>query len=68
MYETTDYVSGIVGVVATIAGTWLLIYYREQLDWSEIAFMPGWLSVAMVVGAAVTFVGTMVYFWRKANV
>ena len=66
--STKDYVSGIVGVTITIAGTWLLIYYRKQLDWSEIAFMPGWLSVTMVVGAAVTFIGTMVYFWRKANV
>ena len=66
--STKDYVSGIVGAVIAIAGTWLLISYREQLDWSEIAFMPGWLSVTMVVGAAVTFIGTMVYFWRKANV
>ena len=66
--STKDYVSGIVGVAITIAGTWLLISYSEQLDWSEIAFLPGWLSVTMVVGAAVTFIGTMVYFWRKANV
>ncbi len=66
--STKDYVSGIVGVAITIAGTWLLISYRKQLEWSEIAFMPGWLSVTMVVGAAVTFIGTMVYFWRKANV
>ena len=63
-----DYVCGIMGMVITVVGTWLLISYRKQLDWSEIAFVPGWLSVTMVVGAAVTFIGTMVYFRRQANV
>ena len=62
-----DYVAGIIGLGFTIAGTWYLIYYRVQLDWSEDALLPIWLSKALVVGSALIFIGTILHFWRKAK-
>jgi hypothetical protein len=62
-----DYVAGIIGLGFTIAGTWCLIYYRVQLDWSEDALLPVWFSKVLVVGSALIFIGTILYFWRKAK-
>jgi hypothetical protein len=51
----------------TFVGAWYLIYYSDQLDWSEDALLPVWFSEVLVVGSAIIFIGTILYFWRKAK-
>jgi hypothetical protein len=61
-----DWFVGILGVVLTVVGCYLVIRYREALDWSEFIFMPPWLSVVLVVGCAVAFIGSLVVVVRRA--
>jgi energy-coupling factor transport system permease protein len=62
-----DYASGVIGLGCTFVGAWYLIYYSDQLDWSEDALLPVWFSEVLVVGSAMIFIGTILYFWRKAK-
>jgi hypothetical protein len=62
-----DYTSGIIGLGCTVVGAWYLIYYSDQLDWSEDALLPVWFSEVLVVGSAIIFIGTILFFWRKAK-
>lgn len=62
-----DYVFALVGVALAALVTTLTVYYRAALDWSEVAFMPGWLAVAIVLAAAVIFISVTVLVWRRAS-
>jgi energy-coupling factor transport system permease protein len=62
-----DYVFGAIGVVLTVIVAVLVIRNRATLDWSEVAFMPAWLAVAMVMGAAATFLTFTALVWRRAS-
>lgn len=62
-----DYVLSVIGVVATGIGMYVAIAYREQLDWSEIGFIPPWLSIALVLLAMCTFLGILVYLWWRSR-
>ncbi len=62
-----DYVFALVGVALAALVTTLTVYYRAPLDWSEVAFMPGWLAVAIVLTAAVIFISFTVLVWRRAS-
>ncbi len=61
-----DYLLSLLGVVVTVLGVYIAVSNREALDWSEIAFIPGWLSVTIVLMAAGIFVGIMVFLWRRS--
>jgi energy-coupling factor transport system permease protein len=62
-----DYAFALLGVLMTAIGTYIALKYRAQLDWSEIAFIPDWLSVAAVLAAAVTFVVFTLALWWRAS-
>jgi energy-coupling factor transport system permease protein len=62
-----DYLFALVGIGLTAVGVYLLRLNRVALDWSEIPFVPGWLSVTIVVVAATTFVAFTVALWRRAS-
>jgi|SRR5579859_343893 len=63
----TDYVFALLGVVLAGAGTYLVVRYRDLLDWSKVEFLPPWLSVTIVVVAALTFVTFTIALWRQAQ-
>lgn len=62
-----DWFVGILGVVFTVVGVLLVIRYKAALDWSEVVFLPGWLSIALVIGCAVTFVTFTIVVIRRAS-
>jgi len=62
-----DYASGIIGLGFTFVGAWYLIYFGDELDWSEDALLPVLFSEILVVGSAIIFIGTIFFFWRKAK-
>ena len=62
-----DYLFALVGMLLAGIGTYLVIANRAALDWSEVQFLPGWLSVSIVLAAAVTFLGFTVLLWRRAS-
>jgi hypothetical protein len=62
-----DYLFALAGVALAAVGTYLVVINRAALDWSEVPFMPGWASVAMVATAAVVFVSFTVAVWRRAS-
>jgi len=62
-----DYVLSVAAVVLAAAGTYLVWLYRDALDWSKIEFLPTWLSVTIVLAAAVTFVVFTIVLWRQAQ-
>lgn len=62
-----DYVLSVVGLLLAVAGMYVAIAYRKELDWSEIAFIPPWLSIALVLLATLTFLGILVYLWWRSR-
>ena len=62
-----DYLFALLGLVFSTVVTALVIRHRASLDWSEVPFMPTWLSVGLVLVAAVTFVTFTVLVWRRAS-
>jgi energy-coupling factor transport system permease protein len=62
-----DYIFALAGVLLAAGGVYLSIVNRAALDWSEVQFIPTWLSVLMVVSAAATFVTFTVVLWRRAS-
>lgn len=62
-----DYLFGLAGIGLAAVFTTLVIVNRAALDWSETAFMPGWLAVTIVVTAAVIFISFTVLVWRRAS-
>jgi energy-coupling factor transport system permease protein len=62
-----DYVLSVAAVVLAAVGTSLVVYYRDPLDWSKIEFLPPWLSVTIVLAAALTFIVFTVALWRQAQ-
>lgn len=63
-----DYIASLAGIIFTAIGVYIAVAYRQRLDWSEIQFIPVWLSVAMVLIAAVAFIGIFIalyYLSRK---
>lgn len=63
----TDWIVGILGVVVSAVGVFLVQRYKVALDWSETIFLPTWLSVFLVVGCAVTFVTFTIVLIRRAS-
>lgn len=62
-----DYIFGLVGIVLTIIGTYLVLRYQQQLDWSETPFWPSWVSIGLVLVAAATFILFTVSLWWQAS-
>lgn len=62
-----DYVFGLLGVAVAAVFTTLVVVNRAALDWSEVAFMPAWVAVGMVLVAATVFVTFTVLVWRRAS-
>ena len=60
-----DYIFALLGIGLAALGTYLVLKYSVLLDWSEIEFLPTWLSVGMVVAAALTFAIFTVALWRR---
>jgi energy-coupling factor transport system permease protein len=62
-----DYIFALVGVAFSALVTVLVVRHRARLDWSEVPFMPAWLSIGIVLVAAVTFVTFTIIVWRRAS-
>ena len=62
-----DYVFSLLGVGLAAAGIYLVLRYQAELDWSKTEFIPPWLSVALVLAAALTFVVFTVARWQRAQ-
>lgn len=62
-----DYAFALAGVAFSAIVTVLVVRNRASLDWSEVPFMPAWLSVGIVLVAAVTFVTFTIIVWRRAS-
>jgi energy-coupling factor transport system permease protein len=62
-----DYLFALVGVAFSAIVTIQVVRNRASLDWSEVPFMPTWLSVGLVLVAAVTFITFTVLVWRRAS-
>ena len=62
-----DYIGSVLGVLVTAAGVYAAVRFRDELDWSEIPFIPAWLSIALVILATVTFLGILVYLWWRSR-
>jgi energy-coupling factor transport system permease protein len=62
-----DYLFALLGIALAALGTYLVLKYSASLDWSKIEFLPTWLSVGMVVAAALTFAIFTVALWRRAS-
>ena len=58
-----DYAAGLIGLAVTVVATYLAIAYRLYLDWSGTALFAPWVSMALVLGAAVVFLAWMVSLW-----
>ena len=56
-----------VGLGLAGVGTYLVLRHSARLDWSEVPFMPPWLSVGLVLFAAITFVTFTLLVWRRAS-
>jgi energy-coupling factor transport system permease protein len=63
----TDYLLVLVGLVVTAALTYYLVTNRVALDWSEIAFIPTWLSIAIVYAAGLIFISIMAFLWWRSS-
>jgi energy-coupling factor transport system permease protein len=64
-----DWVVGILSIVFTVVSVYLVLRFKTALDWSEFVFLPVWLSVALVIICAVTFLtftGVLLYRASKA--
>jgi energy-coupling factor transport system permease protein len=61
-----DVVLGLAGVLFVAVSTYLVVANRRSLDWSEVPFMPPWLSVGLVLAAALTFIAFSVTVWWRA--
>lgn len=62
-----DWITGILGIVFTVVGTFLVVKYRKNLDWSEVVFLPPWFSVLLVLSCAATFVISVGVLMRRAG-
>jgi len=62
-----DYLFALLGLGLAGVGTYLVLRHSARLDWSEVPFMPPWLSVAIVLFAAITFVTFTLLVWRRAS-
>jgi energy-coupling factor transport system permease protein len=62
-----DYVVGVLGLLVTGAGVYIALRYQTELDWSKTPFMPAWLSITVVLAAAVIFVYFTIALWWQAS-
>ena len=62
-----DAVLSLFGLAVTGTAMYFAIRFRNELDWSEIAFLPGWLSVSIVIAAGSIFLSIMVFLWQRSR-
>ena len=62
-----DYIASAIGLLVTGVGIYAAIVYRQQLDWSEQALLPVWVSVTLVLGSALIFLAIMAYLWIRST-
>jgi energy-coupling factor transport system permease protein len=63
----SDYIFSAVGVLLAAVSTYLVLRYQAALDWSKIEFIPSWLSVTLVLTAALVFIVFTIVVWRQAQ-
>jgi energy-coupling factor transport system permease protein len=65
--NAVDVAFGLAGVASAALGVIVLTRNSAALDWSEIPFIPGWVSVAVVLAAAITFMAFTATLWWRAS-